>query len=715
MRSSFIITPALALTAFFAVASTLSAQTDDISTGGSAAGERFPATTTVFGLYAPPVVKVRRTATIKDPAPASDFRNVEGREALDALDLTATERRLLRDNGLLLRAEGLASPGDAYATLPDNEIGSYITLDAGLADVRGLAVQAVAEAESGWMHDALAVELEGLAGTVGNMKEMDADVVRRALGYIETGRLLLEPDATVDSRVAQAVRRERDRVVAASGSGTSDVLGGRQMDYTLFRLSSSLDERRAQVQRARLWFTRVGLPLRDAGGVNLRAVLLIAHSLDMVRADAAASHRHDDLAALISTLAPTPDPALPISGFTRSYRLYVGRRLDNEPSLYTDDSTLNRYAVWLERDKGVLRQGEPRLFATPPLRPVVVPPGGTATPASNVEEVPSRSVDESMLVSLDGALALSVQGIMKGTPSSTDRLPRYMRSDAWERRLSLVETMKGLSGTAPEKASAGRSGSAVKAGDLIYVEPVPNGWAHIAALAGYLSSGLGAERFEPAVSRSTLQRLEEMESAATLLAQIAAAELAGRRPTAAEQTFLAAMCERLAAGAGTGESAMAIYAIVPVDSTGALALVRGGVAGTTSSSRLAGLVDPQRPADPVRHVAAGTTRALPSLPASSGGVQSQTYLTFDNGAWAPHDESEWWYTVRLATGVRGLVSVELVDLSGRPVGQRTTEWVDDGEMIGVLNPRELAPGTYTLRVRDGVGTPISSGLLAVVP
>jgi|GEM_PF-5925371 len=724
MRTSFIITHLLsAAVVAVCTAVPLRAQSDEVSTGdsGSGVGERFPATTTIFGLYDPPVLRPGRLPLSREAAPATDFRNVEGRGGLDALDLTAAERRLLRDNGLLLRAEGLASTGDAYSAAGD-DIGRYITLDAMVTDIRSVAARAVAEAESGWMHDALAIELEALSQTIAASGGTNTEVVRRALAYIETGRLLVEPEASVDSRVAQLVRRERDRVVAATETGASELLGGRQIDYSIFRLPAGLDERRAELQRARLWFTRVGLPVRerDAGRINLHAVMLIARSLDLVRSEPAAGRRHEDLAALIATVTPQSDPALTISSFTRSYRLYVGRRLDSEPSLYFDDSTIQRYAVWLNRDRGTLNQGEPRLFATPPLRTAAVAVGATGTPASQEMTDLTVQIDEARLATLDGAFSLAVESMATAPSASPDRMPRYMRGSAWGRRLALLKELKDMpSGLVPATAAtAGRRGSG-SGSDLIYVEPLPAAWSHVAALAGYLRSGFGSERSEPAISRATLKQLEEMESASRGLAQIAAAELAGRRLSAAEQTFLAAVCERLATNAdqSAAGTAMAMYVIVPVDSTGALALVRGGAivpAGSSIDSRIAGLADPQRPADPVQpRGGSGAVRSLPALPVSA--VQPSAHLTFDNGAWAPHDESEWWYTVKLGTANRGFVSIELVDAGGRPVGTRTTEWVDDGEIVGMVNPRELAPGTYTVRLRDGVGTPISSGLLAVLP
>ena len=602
---------------------------------------------TGFGVYSPlSVAPTRPEAGLSEPTISSNFSNVtagEGRFPWNNF-FNQSERSLLERNSFVVRPEAYGSFGEVYnRASAGQELGSFVTVDAVLHGLRVTVAEAQRRLERDYMAPTLETILESLARTITGQLASERDsrmasALARVLAYVETGRLLVDPGATVNARVRDEVTAEVERIRAAGGTATSSVLPDRRINYAAFAPTGHyrLNGTFSNYFRARTWLSQVGLSLYDSDGdldaTQARMSLLLARAIDAASTERGFAVRYYDLYEVTAFLGGRGESEVRWDMYAGALRSYFGRMIGNASSSMAADSSMLALAGYVETQipasargtgnfrllpasgsRGIVdRVGEARgrLAPSTAVSAAVFSSVGAADAgvAESLRRTFASRVNEDWVQSLEWALLYTMQPLVDES-SSANGYPRFARTDAWR----AMRTMSALGAwaayqhplatvpTRPVRVGAARSTDAELATPG-YVEPTPEGWARVASLAGYLRSGLTDERFDGAVGRELDSRLRDIENTSARLMQIAAAQVSGRDLTSDQLDMIASMTSRIAAyetiadrtltdgapivaGIGDGSGLvpanghpLVLYVVVPRnDGVGGLMLTRGAV------------------------------------------------------------------------------------------------------------------------------------------
>jgi hypothetical protein len=601
---------------------------------------------TGFGVYTPVApTPTRPEAGLSEPGVSDGFSNVStagGRFAWMNF-FSQPERTLLERNEFVVRPEAFGSFGELYnKSSGGQQLGTFVTVDAVVHGLRVTVAEAERRLEREYMAPTLGALLGTLARTVGGQLASErnptvAASLAQVLAYVETGRALVDPDAAINARVREAVEAELGRINAAAGVGTSSVLPGRRIDYSVFAPQGHyrLNETFGGYYRAKTWLSTVGLSLEDADGDldadEARRATLLARAIDAASSEDRFAERYHDLYELSAFLGGRTDGDITSEMLAGALRGYFGRVMSGATSAMATDSVMLGLARYAQSQlpqasrSGVLRlmplssprglvdnlAGGRRLAPSTAISAAVLSDIGAADAraAESLRRAFAARVKEDWVQSLEWTLLYTMQPLVV-EPAESSGYPRFARTDAWRamRTASALgawaDFQHPLSSIAVKPIRVGSDGAT--SSDLAtsgYVEPTPEGWSRVSSLAGFLRDGFSSARYGSAIGRELEARFRDIENTSARLMQIAAAELSGRDLTDAQLELIESMPARIAAyetfsdrslsdgapivaGVSSGASGvkpatghpLALYVIVPRnDGVGGLMLTRGGV------------------------------------------------------------------------------------------------------------------------------------------
>jgi hypothetical protein len=768
---------------------------------------------TGFGVYTPlAVTPVRPEAGLSEPTIAGGFANVtteSGRFPWTNF-FSSSERSLLERNSFVVRPEPFGSFGEIYnKSSGGQELGSFVTVDAVLHGLRVTVDEAERKLERDYMAPALESVLTTLARTLAGEMAAERDprivaALAQALAYVETGHALIDPDAEINARVRDVVQAEVGRIRSASGGATSSVFPDRRIDYSAFaptghyRLDATFDN----YFRARTWLSTAGLTVYDSdGGIDpaqTRAAALLARAIDEASSSTKSfALRYADLYAIDAFLRGASDADVTWDMLAGALRGYYGRMLGSATTSMAADSVMTDFARFAaaqlpraegERTLRLLPSPSPRgvvdrlagarsrLAPSTAITAAVFAETGAADPrtAESLRRTFASRVQEDWVHSLEWSLLYTLQPLVDAS-SDANGYPRFARSDAWRamRTASALGAWAAyqhpLSTATARPVRVGPAGS--ERGELStpgYVEPTPQGWARVSALAGYLLDGFGGQHFEGALGRDLETRFRDIENTAARLMQIAAAEIGGRDLTDDQLDFIGSMSSRIAAyetytdrslvggaplvagvgAAPAGAAApanghpLALYVIGPRnDGVGGLMMTRGAVYSyyEVDGDRDAWLRSMLSGSGDIRPSGALTGSFLPSdrkipqdasrfqpiespLPSAASYVPTKEekkgrLFTVDLDMEAntvSSSQGELWYTVR-APALNGVdIIVTVLNTAGREVYRTTPARIEGGQRYDVIRVDGLQPGQYFIRVTDYTDRTLASGRFLVV-
>lgn len=771
--------------------------------------------TTGFGVYTPlTVAAIRPESGLSEPTVSANFSNVATAGPRFPWNnfFSQSERTLLERNNFVVRPEPFGSFAEAYnKSSSSQEVGSFVTVDAIMHGLRVTVDESQRKLERDYMTPALESVLGTLARTLSGqmLTERDPKIVSalgRVLGYVETGRALVEPRSDINSRVRDAVQAEVGRIRSASGVASSSVFPGRRIDYGAFAPTGhyKLNEAFGNYYRARTWLSTVGLSLRDADGDldadEARMSVLLARAIDAASSsDGMFSEKYLDLFELSAFFAGRSESDITWDMLAGAVNGYFGKMIGGASGAMAVDSTMLDLARFAEAQLPHISTNgvrELRLLPVTASRGLVdrmsdarsrVAPStaigaamfasvGAADPrsAETLRRTFATRVKEDWVQSLEWTLLYTMQPLVAENDDASG-YPRFARSDAWR----AMRTAGALGAWAdfqhpvasmPLKSIRVGSAREAASGDLQtpgYVEPIPEGWARVSSLAGYLRDGLTSKRYGTAVGRDIEARLRDIESASAVMMQIATAELSGRELSSAQLELIASMKSRIAAyesfsdrslsdgapivaGVATSRTngaapatghPLVVYVIVPRnDGVGGLMLTRGAVYSyyeveSNPDEWLTAMTSGTRDIQPSKWMNsylasdrpfaldAGKFQAIEgSLPPSIAYMPSkeekkQRLLTADlemESNTVRSSEGELWYTVRAPELNGADIIVTVLNTSGREVYRTTPARIEAGKRYDMIRVEGLQPGQYFIRVTDYADRTLASGRFMVV-
>ncbi|MBS1912803.1 MAG: DUF3160 domain-containing protein [Bacteroidetes bacterium] len=788
-------------------------------------GETGVSISTTFGVYQPYLVPSYKLIVGQDePAIAANFSNVAtggGRFAWSNY-FTAAERGLLTTNGFVLRPEAIASFGQAYVPdLAAEPLGSFVTVDAVLHGLRVTAAEAVRDMERNYAGPTLSSNLDDLAqalsSQLGNERNHTIAVsLERVLGYVQTAQVLLNPSAQLDPAVRDNVNAEVKKIMQASGSLPSSVLPPQTVDYALFapRGYYTLDKQLGNYYRAKVWLSHVGFSLRGGGGgynpSDVRAVALLARAIDRLS-------NGDELKQTLRNINETSaffsgrDAGIaPWELLTNATQGYYGRIVEGGTGFLADEAMLNGFAKYLGEQLGQLDNSDPSLPAFHLIEwnqtgghslldrivrdagasrgsygfalmaaagsPAAVARMGARSGFTNSDFAISSSASGSVQ-DMEGAILFTMRPLYESAHEGG--YPHFMQNEAWQGR-ELMSTLGAYADYQHMPATmsmqntvrAARVGTAGR--DIAsdgYVEPNPEAWARVAALAGYFRRGMMEGRGGRLIGRGVEGKLRDIESSAAGLMSVAAFELSNRDLTADQLALIASMRERIPAyetfadkelqGSGyvvtagaSNENGMAnghplaIYVVAPRnDGEDGLMLTRGAVYSyfevrddddawretlTTSDAKVhpdsrltSGIVSSDRSftVDPDRLV--GVTGTMPAAPAGGAAatgrtndvpasVRSNTALRLESSVVSRTLDGELWFTLSAPSREGTGLIAEVASASGQIMSHVMIGPIQNGERLDVVRINSLPTGRYYLRLEDAGGTLLATARFQVV-
>lgn len=718
---------------------------------------RYPMTTD-FGTWVPYRVPVA-SATIgrTEGTLASDLGNLRLPSTVALADLPARARGLLVRDGVAVddrrygtfgalynAAESTGTSVDPTASLPP-----FITLDAGYLGFRATARDAYRSAVDERLYDDLQNLLASLSGRLFRIVEDErrgpvAESGLRLLVWTETARRILDPDATVDERVLDAVDREIERIEAGE---RAEGPFGLDVDYADYRPAGS--SRIDRYESTRLWVAATGPSI---SGEESRAAALLARVVDGF--DTHESTRLADLTAIETFFGGADDRLLSLDAIAGGLRSWFGFRYESGYAYLADDREIADVRRYLERyrDPAVDREMQTGLLPLPasntsmlgllddPDRLVAVlrDPGGSELGRS----IANRPAEE-WVGTLDDLALYLTSSLLE--PTTAEGLPGFMRSRTWaERRRASFLGGFGLFGVDPIAIDApattlpvatNRSSDAIATG---WVEPDPAAWAGLAAAASYVRRGLTEGVRGQMIDESVERRLRDIEATAMRLSKIAAEQLLGRQIDGADADLLASMPARVAAwessttdrslrlvaGARNGSTTAlghprVIYVAVP-DRFGGFVLMRGGLLdhrtheGGSWRSVVLGSGAGARASDAMIGVDATISAPADQLASvDSRAAGSGVRVDFESSL-VRRSSGAVWYTI-LAEGFNRFdVIATVIDNAGRTIWRSQPMTIDEGERYDMVPTEALRTGTYFIRVSDISGAMLASGRFVIV-
>jgi hypothetical protein len=550
---------------------------------------------TGFGMYEPyPVPAYRATVGLREPDVAQGFSNVAtGTRNFSWSDqFDSREQRMLLDNNMVARPEGVASFGAVYM-LAEPGTSSFVTTDAVLHGLKTTLREAYRQLERDHMAPVLAAMLGELSANLG--RQIDAERnpnvrtdMARLLAYVQTAYVLLDPSIQLDSRVADAVEAELDKIDQAAGPAPSSVFPTQRIDYSRFVPTGhyALNDDFERYYQARTWLQEIDFNMRSADGSvdvsSTRTALLLVRTMDLLADEGEFRTMYESIRAPLAFFDGSSRADMSWDMLAGSARSYYGKLMVANAGLLADDKDIAEFVPYLERNlprgdrdgvggfRMIARGHDPAAFITDQLHRAGEASQGSAgldlmaalgsERASRItggqgEKAPSilaqRPVEE-WVQSLQASLLYTVEPLLE-TPDDLNGYPRFMRGNAWRDRqlgtaLGAWADFQSPIRTLPisvAQITAGSSAPApVAAG---YVEPNPEAWSRIASLAGYMRNGLSSGLYGPFVQRELIEKLRDIEHSAARLMRISAAELEGTALDDEQLAFIASMGERIAA------------------------------------------------------------------------------------------------------------------------------------------------------------------------
>ncbi len=776
--------------------------------------------TTSFGVYKPySVPRYKAEIGLNEPGVSSDFSNigVSGGGFSWNSYFTGGERSLLQKNGFVARPEAIGSFGQAYSVeLSAHPMGSFVTVDAVLHGVRVSMDEAVRDMERNYATKALDAQLSDLSRSI--RIQLDAerspalrDALQGLLGYVQTAQVLLNPSMTVDPSVRSVVTEELRKIRAAAGSAPSSVFPQRTISYTVFAPSGyyASDEKLGNFYRTRAWLSQIGFGLRTPGGAaDLSSVRMASLLALMAQAEGGADFQQ--------TLRNINEPIAFLNGsserisswdiLTGAMRGYYGRIVEAGSGFLVDNAMLGEFVGYLDEQiasQEMTRAGSPtfRLIDWESDRSYAVldriwsdarVSAGSygllamaamgsrhaadlrQTQAGNSRSLMSAFMGmptESWVEDMDRAVLYTVQPLALEQERGGG-YPKFMRGDAWRDRevlsaLGAWGDFQHQSAVMPMQAAtrAAASNMGREIAMQTYVEPNPEAWARVAALAAYLRNGFTEGRGDRLISRKLQTKLQDIENVAAKMMQIATLQLGAKDLARDQIDLLRSMPERIAAyetftdralqgegfpvtvssaqmngvGVATGHP-LAIYVIVP-GADGELTLTKGAIysyyelngsadtwmrtitsAGSSTTpemSWMSSFVSSDRPfAQDVRKLR-GVSAEIPAVaavytlsqqerraPSSEAQLELESTVVSRNGG-------ELWFTVHAPNLEGSELLVSLANSRGQVVQRGQIGKVQNGERLDVVRIGNVSNGQYFIRVEDLGGRMVASGRFLV--
>jgi hypothetical protein len=781
---------------------------------------------TSFGIYQPYAVpRYSVNAGRLEPAVAANFSNIAVADETFPWNsyFSAGERSLLLKNGFVARAEATASFGQAYSPeASSHDVGSFITVDALLHGLRVTLDEATRDMERNYAAPALGNHLAALSTAI--TAQLDAqrnnalnDALVRLLGYVQTAQSIINPSAPVDARVQTAVAAELRKIKGAAGQAPSSVMPQQTIDYSRFAPQGyyALDNQLAGYYRTRVWLSNVGFNLRQPNGspdlAGVRTAALLARMIDGLDDDGYFKQTLRNINEPGAFLTGHAESVAPWDILTNAMRGYYGRIVEAGPGFLADDQMMTGFIGYVADQLPADAAGD---RGRPTFR--LVEWSGAASHDA-VDQVLAEqhaqlgSYGMTVMASLGSVRASDLLGSRSGysrgggvqlgdrqvaswvqdidhtilytvqplvtAPERDESYPRFMRGDAWRSR-ELTSALGGWADYQHSPATMSIS-SVVKAGGVTgpsgdlatsgYVEPNPEAWARVASLAAYIRNGLVEGRGDRLIGRKVEAKLQDIESAAAKLMQIAAVELDGKSLAADQADLIKSMPQRIAAyesfadkslqgdgfivGAGAaGISAggsvanghpLMVYVIVPRNDGGeGLMLTRGAIysyyetkasdadwrsqvstpgSAIEADQRLAGsFMSADRPLaqDPSKFL--GISATIPASPVRYTPSKSETIaameraqISLERSVVSRGTTDELWFTVRAPNLEGSTLAVSVANAGGQTFGHAEIGAIRHGERLDVIRVGNLSTGQYFLRVEDLTGKVLATGRFMV--
>jgi hypothetical protein len=711
---------------------------------------------TGFGLYTPYATPAFQASVgTREPSPKSDFSNVVvmGGSFPWMNYFSTSERDLLASNGFVARSEGVANFASAYSVeLAPRPMGSFVTVDAVLHGLRLTLSESVRDMERNFAPTTLGHQLAALSESVADQAKRESNPslsgsLLHLLAYIETGRLLLDGSADIDSRVEDGVRQEVAKIESRS--------------------------QESPYYRARRWVSMVPFAIRSSSGSvdieSARQAILLSRTLEGLSSSGNFANDYRQLDEPVKFLQGGASDGLEWRIVATSVHQYYGRFASFGTGWINDDRALRGFVDYLAQQGG-RSSGEPLLFRLYNWRDNAS--GSIDDEMSRVTQGPSRSFfniytgspSEVWVQSLDRMLLYTMQPLAFGT-TVTEGYPHFAQGSAWRDR-QLASALGGWTSfrhavvQSPMRSVAKASSYGRRAGDLEtdgYVEPNPDAWGRLASLAGYLRSGFGDNIIDPKLTR----KFQDIENASAGLMHVAARELEGKDLAAEQIALIASMRDRIIAyesfvdtklaGAGFATTVgsaqlgnravennypLVIYVVVPRnDGIEGLMLTRGAIYSFQDAQPASRSVDASgerlltasyMSLDRSREVDPKKFQGIRSeLPASLAGVYippkkgKKNAVTFApvvvdlESQLVSRTSGEVWFTIHAPGRTTGLV-VTVVNSAGQSVKRTELGRLTNGERLDLVRINDLKSGQYYLRVEDLIGSQLAAGRFTII-
>ncbi len=797
---------------------------DETSAGRQAdvAAEIKVPVTTSFGVYKPYMVPRYKAAVgLSEATISPDFSNISVADATFPWSsfFTGAERSLLVQNGFVARPEAIGSFGQAYSMeLAPHQMGSFLTVDAVLHGLRVSIDEAGRDMERNYASRVLGSQLAVLSDNIS--KELRAEQspsLREALGsllgYVQTAQSLLNPSVKTDEQVSAAVAEELRKIRGAAGMARSSVLPQLTLNYATFAPVGyyASDEKLGNYYRTRAWLSQAGFSLRTpAGSPDLASVRMASLLALMAGGDDMGSDFHQTMLNINEPSAFFNGGSGEVSSWdilTGAMRGYYGRMVDAGSNFLVDNEMLVGFVGYLDEQ---LPAGDGSRAAAPTFRLIDWAPQRShavldriwndsrvsagsygliamaamgsrhAADLRQTQAGTSRALmsaftgmpNEAWVEDVDRAVLYTVQPLALEGSRGTG-YPKFMRADAWRDRevlsaLGAWGDFQHATGVMPMQAVAKATASNMgrETGVSAYVEPNPEAWGRVAALAAYIRNGLTEGRGEKLITRKLESKLQDIENVAAKMMQIAAAELAGTDLSRDQIDMLRSMPDRIAAyelfsdrslqpegfpvtasastiggvGVGTGHP-LAIYVIVP-QADGELMLTRGAIysyyemngstaewnrsitasGGTVSPdmSWMNSFVSGDRAFAQDARKFRGVNAEIPAVAASyvpsqqeRRAASAKAEINLESNV-VSRNGGELWFTVRAPNLEGSQLVVSLANSRGQVVQHSEIGRIEKGERLDVVRIQGLSNGQYFIRVEDMGGRMIASGRFLVV-
>ena len=740
--------------------------------------------TAQYGTYMPyRTPKYKATIGLSEPSIRPDFSNIITPAGGFSWEkwFSGAERGSLRRDRVALRSELMGSFGQAYNGMQDMpDFLPLITTDAVVNGLRIATEEAYRQAERNQLAPDLRSVLNSLATQLGvsAASESDAGIkeaIYRLLAYVETGRLLLDPSATVHPSVSEAARTEVEKIQTGT-TAASSVFPDRNINYGELTPSgyNKVNDALGQYTLAKNWLSKVELRI-DRSVVESRMGALLARAVDML--DDRERDRLRQITDIESFFSGYNETQLTPEEMAGTMRAWYGFQYDGGSSYLEEDQAVERLIAYVRRanagrtmtlallpeekstSEGIFALMQKKLSAgsnpygvalLSAMRSDEAPTEiGMKELRSQVSSIPA----EEWVKNLD-LLSLYTASIIVGEDRPSG-FPEFMRSQTWKQRLNVSALASWGAFTTERGSLQGNISSATQTiakskteshSNVGYVEPDPEAWSAIATQARYIRQGLTSGQRGRLIDTGLEEKLSDIENVAAHVMRIAAFELQGMALTTEQRELVASTPDRIAAwetyidkslqhGVGLTASSslngklgpalghpVALYVLYPT-SEGDVVLTRGAVFSYHETSAKtdswvsqitqAGTLG-SVPVSAIKVVERSLNSVTPSLQKSTErGTTATTYIELESNI-VRRASGGVWYTIHAPRLNGADVITTVVDAAGRSVFQSFQLPIENGERYDLVPTEDLQTGHYFIRVSTVTGEVLASGRFMIV-